>query len=443
MGKTYTASVVVNPCYPYQFDETTTVTVNGKKVSASLNEYGKLTVSNAVSFTAKEATLVTAAEITLFDTLYEGRAMNDSTNWIWSEEKGYSTLIFWENNEDERSIAGKEYTAALKVYPASGCKFDETTAVKVNGKEVTASLNEDGTLSIAETFTITAKKGELVTEAKLTIAKPVAGTELDIWGSCEDETSYYSFVSWSPKPEDGIAVAGTDYTATVRVTSIYGHSFDKTTKVTVNGKKVNASLNEYGQLVFTYVFAADSSYTGLKYVNGSWCYFVKGVTDESYSNLVNYNKGWYYVHNGKIDWNYSTLAQVDGKGAWYCVKNGKIDWSYTGLAKNENGWFYVKDGKVDFSYTGLCKYGNAWYYVQEGMLNWNYSGLTLYGGSWYYVEKGVLNWNYTGLCQYQGSWYYVQKGVLNWKYTGLVRHTNGVSYYVQNGKINFSYISGS
>ena len=397
MGKTYTASVVVNPCYPYQFDETTTVTVNGKKVSASLNEYGKLTVSNAVSFTAKEATLVTAAEITLFDTLYEGRAMNDSTNWIWSEEKGYSTLIFWENNEDERSIAGKEYTAALKVYPASGCKFDETTAVKVNGKEVTASLNEDGTLSIAETFTITAKKGELVTEAKLTIAKPVAGTELDIWGSCEDETSYYSFVSWSPKPEDGIAVAGTDYTATVRVTSIYGHSFDKTTKVTVNGKKVNASLNEYGQLVFTYVFAADSSYTGL-------CQY---------------------------------------QGSWYYVQKGVLNWNYTGLSLYQGVWYYVQKGRLNWNYTGLCQYQGSWYYVQKGVLNWNYTGLTLYQGSWYYVQKGVLNWNYTGLTLYGGSWYYVQKGVLNWKYTGLVRHTNGVSYYVQNGKINFSYISGS
>jgi hypothetical protein len=128
--------------------------------------------------------------------------------------------------------------------------------------------------------------------------------------------------------DDEKAVAGTDYKATVKVVASYGHRFDKTTKVIVNGKKVNASLNEDGKLIFTYVFASDNTYTGLKCVDGTWYYFVNGVVDESYSNLVNYNNSWYYVQKGVLNWNYTGLCAYGGS-SWY-VKKGKVDFSFSG-----------------------------------------------------------------------------------------------------------------
>ena len=72
----------------------------------------------------------------------------------------------------------------------------------------------------------------------------------------------------------------------------------------------------------------------LPFTNGSWCYFVKGVTDESYSNLVNYNKGWYYVQKGVLNWKYTGLVRHTN-GVSYYVQNGKINFSYSGTVSGK------------------------------------------------------------------------------------------------------------
>ena len=185
---------------------------------------------------------------------------------------------------------------------------------------------------------------------------------------------------------------------------------------------------------YDYVNGLVSTYTGLRYYNGSWWYVEKGKVNFGATTLCLYGGTWWYVEKGKVNFNATTLCQYGG--TWWYVEKGKVNFNATTLCQYNGSWWYVEKGKVNFSATTLCQYGGSWWYVQKGKVNFGATTLCNYGGSWWYVQKGKVNFGATTLCNYGGTWWYVEKGKVNFNATTLCNY-GGKWWYVQKGKVNF------
>lgn len=493
-GEAYRLNIVFTPEAGYEFDETTSIILNGVETEVSLNTDGTISVSYTYPETVDKS-LISSLALAVDAPLFEGNMLLKDC-WADTEEAEYENTwvphLSWSPQPEDNLIdAGVAYTANVTVEPREGYQFDETTKASINGEEAKVSLNADGTVTVSYTFpeaTAQPTSSFYVEASGDIIDKEYDGQPL------ENPTVYcYNKTTGEKK-----LLSGNDYTISwvrysdtegdcvidrsqTKEAGIYYYSLkgkgdykDKIESYVSGLYRVNRSYytglkkDSDGSWYYVKNDVRDSSFTGLAQVNGTgaWYYVEKGVLkwsytglvnynggwyyiqggklNESYSNLVSYNGGWYYVKNGKIDWSYSTLAQVNGKGSWYYVKNGKIDWSYSGLAQvgGKGAWYYVKKGVLDWNYTGLAQVNGkgSWFRVEKGVLNWNYSGLVNFNGGWYYIQSGVLNWNYTNLVSYNGSWYYVRNGVIDWKCTTLAQvNGKGAWYYVKNGKLDWTY----
>ena len=187
---------------------------------------------------------------------------------------------------------------------------------------------------------------------------------------------------------------------------------------------------------YDYVEGQVSSYTGLRYYNGSWWYVEKGKLNFGATTLCKYNGTWWYVEKGKVNFGATTLCKYNG--SWWYVEKGKVNFGATTLCKYNGTWWYVEKGKVNFGATTLCKYSGTWWYVEKGLVNFGATTLCKYNGTWWYVEKGRVNFGATTLCKYNGSWWYVEKGRVNFSSAKTLCKYNGSWWYVHNGQVDFA-----
>ena len=83
---------------------------------------------------------------------------------------------------------------------------------------------------------------------------------------------------------------------------------------------------ECWQLIYAY--AAENffwkgeydNFTGLRYVDGAWRYFVDGEINTTYTGLVKYNYSLWYVRDGVLDLSFTGRVQYEGR--WWYVRNG-------------------------------------------------------------------------------------------------------------------------
>ncbi len=449
------------------------MTVNGEKVEISLNEDG--TVTFCKTLTAKEKELITEEEIKVNKPV-EGEKLYSYPYGEYS----YRDISWDPMPEDGKAVAGESYTATVVMTPYDGYKFDETTSVTVNGEKVEISLNEDGTVTFCKT--LTAKEKELITEEEIKVNKPVEGEKL--YSYPYGEYSYRD-ISWDPMPEDGKAVAGESYTATVVMTPYDGYKFDETTSVTVNGEKVEISLNEDGTVTFCKTFTAKKSttipieeasvseienmvYTGSEQKPSSESIVVSYDGEELTENKdyeVSYpDKDYTSVGEKKIV--ITGIGQYEGsKTVSYQITKGSfkadpdsdkvIVKDYDGKAlENPTVYYYNKDtdtktklSEEDYTITWILysdengdkvidrsktKDPGIYYYTLKG--KGKYEGQVEDYASMLYRVKDT----YTGLKNVDGTWYYYVNGEVDRSYSNLVNY-NGGWYYVHNGKIDWSY----
>ena len=178
--------------------------------------------------------------------------------------------------------------------------------------------------------------------------------------------------------------------------------------------------------------ATASSYTGMKKVDGVWCYLVNGEVATSYSGLVKYNSKWVYVHKGKLNTTYTGLVKY--KNSWVYVNKGKLDNTYTGMVKYKDSWVYVNKGKFDTTYTGLSKNKHGWWYMDGGKLDLTYHGFARNQYGLWYVTGGKLNTAVSGIVSDKGSKWYVVDGMIDTSYSGKVR-IGKMTYIIEDGKV--------
>ena len=175
-----------------------------------------------------------------------------------------------------------------------------------------------------------------------------------------------------------------------------------------------------------------SSDTGMKKVDGVWCYLVNGEIATSYTGLVKYNKTWVYVSKGKLDTTYTGLVKYNK--SWVYVSKGKLDATYTGMVKYKNTWVYVNKGKLDTTYTGLAKNKYGWWHMTNGKLDLSYTGLSKNKYGWWHVSNGKLDTKYTGISTNKYGQWYVENGFLDTSYNGEVK-LGGKIYTIELGRV--------
>ena len=255
------------------------------------------------------------------------------------------------------------------------------------------------------------------------------GGQFDVWEHGEENTRVVDLTqnehTWdSGKKYYNEKEAGTEYTCTECGEKKY-----------VRDESFSSLAQASNGNWYDYVNGLVSTYTGLRYYNGSWWYVEKGKVNFGATTLCLYNGTWWYVEKGKVNFNATTLCQYGG--SWWYVEKGKVNFNATILCQYGGSWWYVQKGKVNFGATTLCLYNGSWWYVEKGKVNFNATTLCNYGGSWWYVQKGKVNFGATTLCNYGGSWWYVQKGKVNFGATTLCNY-GGTWWYVEKGKVNFN-----
>jgi len=230
---------------------------------------------------------------------------------------GYSATVTWSPVVTTTFAPSAVYTATAVLTPDSDYEFANTiTAATMNGNNVSATKNANGTITLSYTFPATAKQ-PLTTVAVSGIDAPVKGATPDV--TALTGTGYSATVTWSPTVTTAF-IASTVYTATVVLTPGSEYVFaDTITSASINGNSVSATKNANGTVTMSYTFPATAAAVLIGDANGD------GVV-----NLMDATRLLKYLSNWTVD---ITLAACDTNA------DGNVDMlDITRLLKYLAGW---------------------------------------------------------------------------------------------------------
>ena len=261
-NKTYNATITVSASDGFQFDSSTSATVNGQPATSVT-----LVSASSLSITYSGFPKTTPIEISspIILTLTQPATGNTATSPSSTTTGVGTPTVVWSPTVSSTFVEGQAYYANITIPVAStNYKFASSPAVTLNGGGVSSEIvsRTDTQLILNHSFDATALKTRIDSVTITGVTAPVYGATPVT--SVTPPTGISSVtVSWNSTPTT--FAANTPYTATIIAKTSSGYMFSTSTpSVSLNGataSTTNVTRNSDTQITITYTFPKTASAT--------------------------------------------------------------------------------------------------------------------------------------------------------------------------------------
>ena len=342
----------------------------------------------------------------------------DPDNGAWWYDINHSFLP-----QNAKFESGMSYIFEVLIRPKDGYTLGNATSCYLNGHPVGAEYfdtEDGGVLIVAAYFPL-----DDIKTVSITITEPKAGTHPDYNPVLPDEIdlSYHPADFHSSGVENGVrwdeteswetlmVLSGTfenlhAYSVTSFVEAQFGHSFNPSATVYVNGKQATiAYINaDHTIISIRYDFPALIP-SGWAKIDGKWYYYAGGKAVTGWKKIS--NKWYFFESSGIMQTGWQKIS-----GKWYYLSSSGA--MLTGMQKISGKWYYLESSGAMFSGSGWKQIDNKWYYFNSSSVA--LTGWQKISGKWYYFNSSAVM--VTGWQKISGKWYYFNGGgdmVTGWK----------------------------